>query len=424
MNLTSPHDRRPLYALLLALAIPTLACSSLTGGGEDDALDPNLIRAVMRGDLVDEVSEAGRITPSFDVDIKSKVSGEVLAVYVMEGQAVKKGDLLYEILDTEYARNVAMARVGLKESQLQAENAEVDRQRKEQALATRGISAAEYDVARRQVELARVNIEGRRVQLDGAQDQLAYTKIFAPIDGVVIVRNVEVGEVVTAGVTATVNGEAQLTIAQMDTLLLEIDLNQIDVAKVKKDQQARILLDAYPGEDVPGVVRQIAAAGHTDQTRGIDVFTVKVEVDPTKAKVEIKPGMTAEVRISVGTWPMVLKLPAEMVFEEDGESFVYAVKARATVEAETKAAAGAQSAAGGEPVKTAPTPAGPALDPAALAAKAADAKAVGAEEKAKQKVRITVGHRSDREVEVTGGIGEGDEFYAQTEIKDMSAKMD
>ncbi len=371
---------RPIRALVvLALMIPILACSSLTGGG-DEKLDPNLIRPVTRGDLVDEVSEAGKITPRFDVDIKSKVSGEVLAVNVEEGQLVKKGDLLYEILDTEYSRNVALARVALKQAQLQAENAEVDRQRKEQALATRGISQAEYDVARREVELAKVNIDGQRVQLQSAQDQLDYTKIRAPIDGVVIVRSVEPGEVVTAGVTATVNGEAQMTIAQMDKLLLEIDLNQVDVAKVQKDQVARILLDAYPGEEVPGMVTQIAAAGHTDATRGIDVFTVKVEVDPTKAKVKIKPGMTAEVRIQIGTWPGVVKLPAEMVFEEDGKSYVYAVH---------------------------PPKDGKPDDP-----------------KVKEKTEITIGHRSDREVEVLTGVKEGDEFYAQAEIKDLSAKID
>lgn len=364
-------------AIALAFALPLLACSGLTGGG-DEKLDDNLVRPVTKGDLVDEVSEAGKITPRFDVDIKSKVSGEVLAVQVQEGQVVKKGDLLYEILDTEYGRNVALARVALKQAQLEAENAEVDRQRKEQALATRGISAAEYDVARRQVELAKVNIDGQKVQLQSAQDQLNYTKITAPIDGVVIVRNVEPGEVVTAGVTATVNGEAQLTIAQMDKLLLEIDLNQVDVAKVHLDQPARILLDAYPGEEVPGKVTQIAAAGHTDLTRGIDVFTVKVEVDPSTAKVEIKPGMTAEVRIQIGTWPQVVKLPAEMVFEEEGKSYVYLVH--------------------------------PAAD--------------GKEGKVKEKTEITIGHRSDREVEVLTGAKEGDEFYAQADIKDMSAKID
>ena len=174
--------------------------------------------------------------------------------------------------------------------------------------------------------------------------------------------------------TATVNGAAQLTIAQMDRLLMEIDLNQVDVAKVKLHQQARILLDAYPGVEVPGEVSQIAAAGHTDTSRGIDVFTVKVEVDPSKATVDIKPGMTAEVRIQIGNYPGVIKLPAETVFEEEGKSYVYKV-----VEKEGK--------------------------------------------KAKEKTEIQIGHRSDREVEVTSGVAEGDSYYAAAEVKDMSAKM-
>jgi len=364
----------PLRRTILSLTflVPLLACSM--GGGGEEKLDENLIKPVTRGDLVDEVSEAGKITPRFDVDIKSKVSGEVKSVLVEEGQAVHKGDLLYDIVDTEYARAVSLQRVALREAELQKENAEVDRQRKEMALATRGISAAEYDQAKRQVELAKIGIDSSRVQLQSAQDQLAYTKITAPIDGVVIVRSVEPGEVVTAGVTATVNGAAQLTIAQMDRLLLEIDLNQVDVAKVQLQQGASILLDAYPGVEVPGTVTQIAASGHTDATRGIDVFTVKVEVDPSKATVNIKPGMTAEVRIRIGTYSNVIKLPAESVFEEDGKSYVYVV-----TEAEGK--------------------------------------------QTKTKTEIKLGHRSDREVEVVSGLDEGAKFYAQAEIKDMSAKI-
>jgi len=355
-------------ALLLLLA----ACSFGGGGGEP--VDDNLVKIATRGDLVDEVSEAGKITPRFDVDIKSKVSGEIQNVYVEEGQAVKKGDALYDVVDTEYAREVEGRRISLRTSVLQAENAEVDRKRKEAALATRGISEAEYDQAKREVELAKVAIEGQRVQLRAAQDQLDYTHIASPIDGVVITRNVEPGEVVTAGVTSLVNGESQLTIAQVDKLILEIDLNQVDVAKVKMDQAARILLDAYPGKEVPGVVKQIAAAGHTDTSRGIDVFTVKVEVDPTKADVEIKPGMTAEVRIKVGDWPAVLKVPAEAVFEEEGKSYVWIIEETAG-------------------------------------------------KKEKKKTEVGVGHRGEREVEITSGLNEGQKYYALGQVKDLSEKM-
>lgn len=362
--------RRALW--VLALVLPAIACSF--GGGGDEPVDDNLVRSVERGDLVDEVSESGKITPRFEVDIKSKVSGEIAVVRVDEGQAVRKGDPLYEIVDTDYARDVSLARVALERAELELANAEVERRRKEQALASRGVSEAEYDMAVRQVELARVGVREAKVQLQAALDRLAYCKITAPIDGVVIRRNVEPGEVVTAGVTATVNGEPQLTIAQMDKLLLEIDLNQVDVAKVKLGQPARLLLDAYPGVEVPGTVTQIAAAGHTDTTRGIDVFTVKVEVDPAASPVAIKPGMTAEVRIRVGDWADVVKLPAETVFEEDGKSWVYVVRER-------------------------------------------DGK------KVKEKVEVTIGARSDREVQVVAGLSEGDQFYAQGEVKDMAAEI-
>lgn len=362
-------------ALSLLGAISASGPGCNPGGKGGDALDENLIRTAALGDIVDEVSEAGKIAPSFDVDIKSKVSGEVQAVHVEEGQLVKKGDLLYEIVDTEYVRNVNQARVSLSRAQLQAANARDDDRRNKGALDANAISQAEYDASHRAAELADLEVQQARIEYDRAREQLAYTKITAPIDGVVIVRNVEPGEVVTAGVTATVNGEAQLTIAQMDRLLLEIDLNQVDVAKIARDQEARILLDAYPDAELPGVVRQIAAAGHNDPARSIDVFTVKVEVDPSKAEVEIKPGMTAEVRVRIGTYANVLKLPAETVFEEDGKSYVFAVR-----EKEGK--------------------------------------------KVKEKTEIQIGHRSDREVEVTSGLSAGDSYYAAAEVKDLGAKID
>ena len=352
-----------------------LALLSACSGGGDEALDESLIRTVERGDLVDEVSESGKIAPRFEVDIKSKVSGEVSAVHVEEGQAVAKGEMLYELLDVDYQRELELGQVSLYRSRLELANAEVERVRKEAALKSRGVSEAEYDLSVRQVELARIGVQSSKVELAVAQDRLDYTKVYAPIDGVVIRRNVEVGEVVTAGITATVDGEPALTIAQMDRLLLEIDLNQVDVAKVAVGQHSRILLDAYPGEEVPGTVSQIAAAGHLDATRGIDVFTVKVEVDPSESKVEIKPGMTAEVRIRIGDYPDVVKLPAETVFEEDGKSYVWLVT---------------------------------------------DTDGT----KTKTKTEVQVGRRSDREVEITGGLDAGDSFYAQADVKDLSATID
>jgi HlyD family secretion protein len=350
-----------------------LGCS--LGGGDEEDLDEALIRPVERGDLIDEVSESGKMAPAFEVDIKAKVSGEVVAVHVNEGQVVHVGDLLLDVADAEYRRQVEMARVAVEEAAIELDNAESQEQRNKAALASRGISEIEYTLAVQKRDLARVGLRRAKLNLAAAQEQLSYTHVGSPMEGTVIRRNIEVGEVVTAGMTATVNGEAQLTIAQMDRLLLDIDLNQVDVARVSVGQTARILLDAYPGEEVTGAVTQIAAAGHLDTTRGIDVFTVRVEVDPHAATVEIKPGMTAEVRVKVGEWPGVVKVPVETVFEADGKSWLYVVKEQ-------------------DGAKT------------------------------KEKVEVTVGHRSDREIEITAGVGEGDRIYAQADVKDMGARFE
>lgn len=344
-------------------------------GGDGEVLDDALIRPVERGDLVDEVSESGKIAPAFEVDIKAKVSGEVAAVHVVEGQAVKQGEVLLDVAPPEYQRQVEMARVSVEEAAIQVANAESQEGRNAAALASRGIAEVEYTQAVQQRDLARVSLRRARLNLAAAQEQLSYTHVTSPIDGTVIRRNIEVGEVVTAGMTATVNGESQLTIAQMDRLLLDIDLNQVDVARVAVGQTARILLDAYPGEEITGTVTQIAAAGHLDTSRGIDVFTVRVEVDPSAAEVQIKPGMTAEVRVKVGEWPGVVKVPVETVFEADGKSWLYIVK---DVDGD----------------------------------------------QTKEKVEVTVGHRSDREIEITGGVGEGDRIYAQADVKDMGARFE
>ncbi|MBA2321474.1 MAG: efflux RND transporter periplasmic adaptor subunit [Deltaproteobacteria bacterium] len=356
-------------ALALALAFGCM------GGDDAEALDDALIRPVERGDLIDEVAESGKIAPAFEVDIKAKVSGEVSAVHVQEGQVVKGGEVLLDVADSEYRRQVEMARVQVQEATIQLENAESQERRNAAALASRGISEIEYTLAVQQRDLARVGLKRARLNFAAAEEQLSYTHVTSPIDGTVIRRSIEVGEVVTAGMTAMVNGEAQLTIAQMDRLLLDIDLNQVDVARVAVGQAARILLDAYPGKEITGTVTQIAAAGHLDTTRGIDVFTVRVEVDPSTADVRIKPGMTAEVRVKVGEWPGVVKVPVETVFEADGKSWLYVVK---DVDGET----------------------------------------------VKEKVEVTVGHRSDREVEITGGLGEGDRIYAQADVKDMGARFE
>lgn len=362
---------------VLSLGLAT-ACNGGAGpGGKSEKLEESLIQEVVKGDLIEQIIESGQIAPWYEVKIKSRVSGEVRTVEVPEGSAVTKGQLLMTLDDVDYRRSVSMSEADLKEAQLRVRNAELELERSKSAFDARGISKYELDKAQQALELARVNHVRAKVSLEKSRDQLGYTKIYAPMDGKITVRNVEPGEVITAGVTATVNGEPLLTIAQLDKLLLELNMNQVDVARVATGQKATVTLDAYRDKPIEGEVVSIAAAAHTDTAKGIEVFTVKVSVDPTKATVEIKPGMTAEVKIHVGTYPQVVKVPLETVFEEKGKHYIYVVKD--------------------------------------------DAKAQGG--KTKEKVEVTLGHKGAAEVEIAQGLEAGQKIYTKADTKDLEFKM-
>ncbi len=344
-------------------------------GDGDGALDDALIRVAERGNLVEAVSEAGKIGPLVEVDIKSKVSGEILEVLVDEGQAVQKGGVLLRVDPSEYARDLQLAEVHVRQAELAVRNAEIEVDRKQRAFTARGISELEFDLAVREAESARLSLERAKIERDASRDRLKWTTVASPIDGTVIVRNIDPGEVVTAGMTAMVNGAAQLKIAQLDRLILDLDLNQVDVARVTLGMDATVQLDAFPEAKVMGRVSTIAAAGHRDETRGVDVFAVEVEVDPAQAGVAIKPGMTAEVQIHIATVENVVRVPVEVVFEAEGKNWIYRV-----VDTEGKPS--------------------------------------------KEKVEVGVGKRSQTEVELTSGLAEGDRYYAQADVKDLALEFD
>jgi macrolide-specific efflux system membrane fusion protein len=166
-----------------------------------------------------------------------------------------------------------------------------------------------------------------KVALATARDRLRYTSIEAPIAGTVTQRNINPGEVVVPGVTSTFEGKPLLVIADLTTLLVKIDLNQIDVARVRKGQKADITVDALPGKKYTARVTKVAPASVTPaKGQGADVFPVEAELDAAQDLSEIKPGMTADVRIVVSTEKNVLLLPIEAVVTTKDQSRVTMVE--------------------------------------------------------------------------------------------------
>jgi macrolide-specific efflux system membrane fusion protein len=345
-----------LFALLATLSAAGLVVAQTRSA--EAPIDPALLVTAKRGTLSIDVLETGRVEPREKVELKSKLAGEVLAVRVDEGDRVKRGDLLILLDPTDYEREVAGAEAELGKAQAAIDFARLNLARKRRGVAERIVPRAELDDAEHELRSRNADARLLSVRLRTARDRVRYTQIASPIDGTVIQRGTEVGEVVVPGVQATFEGRPLLTVADLSTLLVKVELNQIDVAKVQIGNEASVTFDALPGKTYAAKVTRVAPASSKVSGKDVEVFPVEAELSATDAV--IKPGMTADVRIHLEAKADVIMLPIEAVVTS-GE--------RATV------------------TRVLTDPAG---------------------EQHSEKIVVTLGARNDRELELLSGLSEGD----------------
>jgi HlyD family secretion protein/macrolide-specific efflux system membrane fusion protein len=316
--------------LLGGLVLLGGAAVMLGGRSSAQQIDPSALVRVERGVLKLDVLETGRIQPSERVELKSKVAGQVAAVHVEEGQQVHKDQVLVLLDPTDYERDVARAQAEIAAAQAAIAYARLRLARTQQGVAQRVQPQAELDTAQYELQAALARLRSAEVALSAAQDRVRYTTIRSPIDGTVIQKGIEVGEVVTPGVQATFEGKPLLTVADLSTLLVRVELNQIDVAKVPLGAKVTVHVDALPGRAYEARVTRIAAASTRPASGSVEVFTIEATLSP--ADPAIKPGMTADVRIALDQKADVLLLPLEAVREKDGRATVTVVRAEGTPE--------------------------------------------------------------------------------------------
>ncbi|GAC1351220.1 MAG: macrolide transporter subunit MacA [Polyangiales bacterium] len=341
-------------------------------GAKPAQIDDNFVIEVKRGALEIEIIETGKIQPREKVELKSKVSGQVEAVFVEEGQLVKKGQLLLKLDPVDYKREVAHADADVAQARNALAFAKITLERRKLGMEGQVTSKMELDSAENDVRVRQVALTTAAVSLGAAQDRLRYTQIFAPLDGTVIQRGVNPGEVVVPGVQATFDGKSLLTVADVSTLIVKVDLNQIDVAKVRLDQTAILSLDALPGKTYEATVTKVAPASIKPVGKDVEVFPVEARL--TSADAAIKPGMTADVRIRIATKGDALHLPIEAVIKDNAKSFVHRV-------------------------------------------------IVKNKKRDIEKVEVTVGARNDREIEVLTGIAEHDRILIKPPVADNELKL-
>lgn len=300
--------------VLLALIVAGVAAWQLR---PKTPKDPYRTAAIEQGDLTKTVSASGTLQALVTVEVGSQISGQIKQVLVDFNDEVTKGQVM-AILDpqTYVSRvrqsqaNVNSSSAGLKQAQANAAKAKADYDRAK-FLFDRGITAqAALDTARASHLVALANVEAARASISQSQAAMAInqvdlgrTTIVAPIDGIVVDRQIEPGQTVAASLSAPV----LFKIAQdLSKLEVKITVDEADIGQVREGQAVKFTVDAFPDDTFEGVVTQVRKQPET--SANVVAYIVLAEAENPGGK--LLPGMTANADIVVERRRNVVKVPA------------------------------------------------------------------------------------------------------------------
>lgn len=294
---------RSLLAALAVLVVLGLVAMVWARGRGGEKTPAYRTAAVERGDVEVQVSATGTLNAVTTVQVGSQVSGTISALYVDFNDRVHSGQVLAQLDPTFLRAQVQEGRANLERAQVELRQAVRDSARVF-PLGTKGLaSQSELDQSQTAVEAARAGVSSARAGLGRAETNLRYATILSPIDGVVVSRDVDVGQTVAASLSAP----TLFTIAQdLKRMQLEASVDEADIGQVKVGQQATFTVDAYPSLTFSGTVHQVRLAPETVQN--VVTYTVIILVENDEER--LLPGMTANVTIAVDAARGVLKVPA------------------------------------------------------------------------------------------------------------------
>lgn len=315
-------------------------------GKKAEASTPFRLGKVQAEDLQVSVREVGVVDPLTKVEVKSTVSGRIVGLKVREGAAVKAGEVLAEVEpDVNQAQTLSDVQGSVSQARLSFQNADrefaqqaalfkaglVSEQTHRDALTRRNLAEEVFKSAQTRYQI----VEDRGIPISGnASTQKA--RVTAPMNGVVIKRGVELGDTITSGVSSFNSGTVVFTVADLASLIVKVNLNEVDIAKVKVGQAVRITLDAYPQRAFTGKVRFVAPVA--ELVEKIKVFKVEVGLDElTEA---FKTGMSANVEILGEKRDKAVSVPLESLQRRDGQTVVYRLKENLTPQDLAKAKEG------------------------------------------------------------------------------------
>ena len=290
---------------------------------------PVTTAAVTRGDIVSTVEASGTLEAVTTVQVGTQVSGTIKKLNADFNTRVRKGDVIAELDPSLFETQVAQEQATVQRleseaerARVQSEDAQTKLQRARELSARQLIARSDLDAAQSTagaaeaaVKSAAAQITQAQASLNQAQVNLSHTIIRAPIDGIVIARNVDVGQTVAASMQAP----TLFVIAQdLTEMHVNASVDESDIGKVQAGQPVRFRVDAYPNETFAGTISQVRLQPVVEQ----NVVSYVTVIDVANKEQKLKPGMTAAVTIEIGRASDVLRVPTSALrFQPNSEVF-------------------------------------------------------------------------------------------------------
>ena len=360
-NGNSKKKRRKLFiyggiglAIVLLIAIGVFAA---TRGGTK--IDPSKLAKVEKGDLAKSVVATGKVTPIIKVEVKSKASGIVKKLLVDYGDKVKKGQLLAQLDKVEIEAQVDQSRAGLEAAQANMKSAQADLERAkvdaegpdvpllrraydratgmakdgvvsasalddaeknyEMALNKQNVSKAQVTVLRAKIAQAQAQVAQDQANLKQLEEQLSYTDIISPLDGIVLSRDVQLGDAVSSILVLGSSATLVMTLGDTSEVYVKGKVDESDIGKVYLGQPARIKVESFKDKTFTGKVTKISPMGV--EKDNVTTFEVRVSIQNPGG--ELKAEMTANAEIILEEHKSVLQIPeGAILYDKDKKASV------------------------------------------------------------------------------------------------------
>ena len=278
-----------------------------------------------RRSITSVVSATGRIYPEIEVKISSEVAGEIIELPVVEGQLVKKGDLLVKVDPDRVETQVSQRRVSIRsaksralEAKAQLLQAELDLGRV-QELSAKGFASEKeledaktlLEIRRTQEQSALLEIERSNSLLDEALELLSKTVTFAPMDGTISKLDSELGERVVG--TGQFAGTEIMRVADLTNIEVRIEVSETDIINVKIEDKAVVEVDAMADVEFDGYVTEISSSAANVRQNNDQLTTFEVRIKLLEPSPKLRPGMTATADIETETVDEAISVPMQSV---------------------------------------------------------------------------------------------------------------